>query len=551
MSNDPMQMGHPPRRNNPFRASWKMLVPVLGFLVLTSLCMVWWCYSLFVIEVPAYHFAILVRKTGADIQNADELAPTENHKGLQSQILTEGRYYKNPYVWGWKIYPMVQIPTDKMGVRTRLYGQDLGYGEFVARDESTKGFVQQVLRPGRYAINAAIIGQEYSRPTSDYLELVELHDPVQVPAGFKGVVTNLSGPIPEESNTLLVEEGFRGVQKDTLDEGTYYLNPYEFRVNQIDTRSQRFDISKNRDFYFPSKDGFPIRLDGVIEFRVTPEKAAEVYVTYNDESNGDAIDEEIIKKIILPNARSICRINGADNPGRDFIGGDTRRLFQEAFAKEMTEKCLPLGIEIVQAVITEIDPPNQIAEPVRAREIAHQQEVRYKQETLQAEQEQVLEKEKATVEQRTALVAANQEVVKKVKQAEEAQEVELTKASEELAVAKLVQKQKLTEAEKRKAVAELQLQAAKDKASAIVARGKAEAEVVTANHSATAAGWKKNVDAYEGNGLSYARKVLLEKIAPGYRRMMTNTATDNPLMDVLKSFGDEAPGIEVKAAKPE
>ena len=33
--------------------------------------------------------------------------------------------------------------------------EDLGYGEFVARDETTKGFVSQVLRPGRYAINAA------------------------------------------------------------------------------------------------------------------------------------------------------------------------------------------------------------------------------------------------------------------------------------------------------------------------------------------------------------------------------------------------------------
>lgn len=510
-------------------------------LALISLGGIWLVYAAFVIEVPAEHFAILIHKTGTDIGNADEVAPDASHKGLQKEILTEGRYYRNPYSWDWEIYPMIHIPTDRMGVRMRLFGEDLGYGEFVARDDTTKGFVEQVLRPGRYAINAAIVSELNRRKNSDFVELIELHEPVQVPAGYKGVLTNLAGPIPANANTLLVEEGMRGVQQETLDEGTYYLNPYVFRVNLIDTRSQRFDISKNRDFYFPSRDGFPIRLDGIIEFRVVPEKAAEVYVTYNDESNGDAIDEEIISKIIMPNARSICRLEGAENPGRDFIGGETRSKFQEAFAEEMTNKCAPLGIEIVQAVITEIDPPNQIAEPVREREIAHQKETRYRQETLQAEQERILAKEKATLEQRTALVSADQLVVKKVTEAEERQGVEVTKANEELEVAKLLQKQMLTEAEKRKTVAELKLDAAQDKAAAIVARGSAEAKVITLQHQAIAAGWKKNVDAYGGDGLAYARKVLLEKIAPGYRRIMTNTGADNPLMDVLKSFNTQKP----------
>ena len=36
---------------------------------------------------------------------------------------------------------------------------------------------------------------------------------------------------------------------------------------------------------FPSIDGFWVSLDGVIEFRVDPKKAAEVYVTYNEIQN--------------------------------------------------------------------------------------------------------------------------------------------------------------------------------------------------------------------------------------------------------------------------
>ena len=66
---------------------------------------------------------------------------------------------------------------------------------------------------------------------------------------------------------------------------------------------------------FPSKDGFWVSLDGIIEFRVNPERAAQVYVEYNDSQNGDRIDEEIVAKVIMPNARSFCRLEGSKQVG--------------------------------------------------------------------------------------------------------------------------------------------------------------------------------------------------------------------------------------------
>ena len=77
------------------------------------------------------------------------------------------------------------------------------------------------------------------------------------------------------------------------------------RINLVDCRSQRFNLAaKNEDMGFPSKDGFWVSLDGIIEFRIKPEKASEVYVIYNERKNGDAIDEEIIDKIIRLEPRS-------------------------------------------------------------------------------------------------------------------------------------------------------------------------------------------------------------------------------------------------------
>ena len=150
---------------------------------------------------------------------------------------------------------------------------------------------------------------------------MQVHEPVTIEAGFRGVVTNLSGPVPEDPNRLLAKEGQRGVQETLLSDGTHYVNPYVRRVSKVDCRSQRFNLAIKKDMGFPSKDGFWVSLDGRIQFRVNPEKAAEVYVIYNKSENGDAIDEEIIRKVIMPNARSFCRLEGSNKLDKEFIEG--------------------------------------------------------------------------------------------------------------------------------------------------------------------------------------------------------------------------------------
>ena len=485
-------------------------------------------YSQFRIDVPARHFAVLTRKTGIDLENGQEVAPDADHKGLQLTVLPEGRYFYNCYTWKWAVYPMIEVPSGKMGVRIRLYGEDLPRGDVMATGPETKGIVPEVLRPGRYAINAVVIDRETREITSpprgksDYVELIEFWDPKVIPAGYKGIVTNLSGPMPEDPNVLLVEDGNRGPQQATLDEGTYYLNPYQYRINAIDTRSQRFNLASGGDMIFPSKDGFSISLDGIIEFRVKPETAANTYVTYNDVSNDNssgtsAIAEEIIAKVIMPNARAFCRIQGANSSAREFIGGDTRTAFQKAFQEDITVTCEAQGIEIIQALITRIEPPEAIAEPLRVREVAAQTLLQYTQQILQQEQEALLATETAMIAQRKSLVAAGRKVVE-----------EVTKAQEEQGVA-------LEEANRDKEVAELELKAAIDKAVAIRAQKRAEAAVIGFENEADAAGWQRAVESLGNDGEAYARYVLYEKLAPGYRSIMTNTA-DSPLMEVFRSF---------------
>ena len=193
--------------------------------------------------------------------------------------------------------------------------------------------------------------------------------------------------------------------------------------------------------------------------------------------------------------------------------------FKRNFRKAITETCREQGIEIVQALITKIKPPQAIALPLRAREVAAQQLKQYTQQALQQNQEAKLATETALIEQKKELVKADRGVI-----------TETIKAEAEQGVA-------LAEANRDREVAAKQLEAAKDRAEAILARATAEAAVIGFENEADAAGWKKAVEALGNDGEAYARFTLYQKLAPGYRAIMVNTA-DSPLMDIFRGFAN-------------
>jgi len=526
MSNKPIDDDDSPldRFQQLLRAGKIGSVILLGIAGLLGLLV--WTFLFCRIDVPSGHIAVMTKKTGPDIGNDVELVAADKFgefKGLQGKVLSEGRYFYNPWNWEWDVVPQVEIPEDKLGVRIRLYGDELGYGNLIADSTDKKGIDPEVLRPGRYPLNAIVYnaGSNPLLERDNYAEIVELHEPVIVPAGFKGVVTLLSAVMPEQPNSLIVEAGRRGVQQKTLDPGVYYVNPYVERINLIDCRSQRFNLDTGGELGFPSRDGFFVTLDGRIEFRVAPDRAAEVFVTYNDNDNDEGrdakIEEEIIKKIILPNARSFCRLKGSNHSGREFILGEKRLEFQQDFQKTLEETCRSQGIEIVQALITRISPPQQIALPVRERQIAVQKAEQYIKQIEQQASEKELRVEQEMVKRKEALIEVEREVVKLTTEAQKEQEVAIIGANQ------------------RKIVAQTELAAAADQAEAILARGKAEADVIQFGNEAEAAGWKQAVAAYDGDGNGYARWVLLRKMAPSFKQMMVNTA-DSPLMKIFEEF---------------
>lgn len=466
-------------------------------------------YNACKIEVPTGHQAILIRKVGADLANDQVIAPAPKggvyFKGVQPGVLTEGRYFYNPYFWSWEIYPQKVIPSGKIAVRLSLVGEPLADGQILAK-EGQKGIRQKVEGPGRY-------------PYNKYAEDFEEHEPIVIPPGFRGVVTLLTGTDPKDPNVTLVGKGERGVQKETLPPGTYPINPYEHRICVVDCRSQRYATGgTSDDMTFLSSDGFEVKLDMTIEYRVVEERVAEVFVLYNEDFNGDGINDEIVAKIITPESRSICRINGSKMTGSEFIGGETRTVFRDQLMKSMTANCRLQGIEILPdgVSITQIYPPQEIADPVRLREVAKQNLALFQQQRDQQEVEKQLQVEMMMVKRKEALVEADRKVIEQTTKAEQEQKVAVTLAEQELAVS------------------QTKLEAAKDQAAAIVAEAEAEAASIRFDNQALLAGLKTQVEAFGGNGGAYAQNLLVGKLAPAYRTILTNS--DGPLMDIFRQM---------------
>ena len=488
----------------PYRTAAIALLAIVPFAAL-------WTYNACRIEVDTGEQAVLIRRVGLDLPRDQELAPPRKdgssyYKGVQTEgdhggVLTEGRYFYNPIYWDWRISKQFEVPNGKIGIRIAMAGDELPQGQVLA-GAGQKGILAKVELPGRY-------------PYNPFAEEFELHDPVTVPAGFRGVVTSLAGRLPKDPNQFLVGDGERGVQRKTLDPGTYYLNPYQTRVSLVDCRSKRFNLGEGSSMDFLSSDGFPVTLDGAIEFRVMPDQASDVFVKYNESDNGDQIDEEIIKKIIMPESRSLCRTGGSKLSGGQFLGVDGE-VFQVNLINSLKENCKKQGVEILAVAITRVEPPKDITEPVQAREVAKQKLAQFIQEKMQQLSEAKLSIEILMAEQKQKVVQADAAVI-----------VQTTKAEQDASVAATLAEQKLQ-------VAQTQLQAAKDKASAIVAKAEADADVIRYNNKAELSGLSSRVAAFDGDGSALAQNILLSKLAPGFRSILTNS--DGPLMELFGQF---------------
>lgn len=469
-------------------------LPALPFLAAVAaaglLVFVWFFCR---IEPGPDEIAVLIRKTGKNLGPGQVIAVEENQKGIQLEVLAEGRYFKNPYTWSWRIHRILDVPAGKLGVMARLYGEELPAGQIIAGDNQ-RGIVQEILRPGKYRINP-------------YAFHVALFDAISISPGSVGVVTSLTGTdvlntnLPaEDRNTFMVKDGLKGVSGRLLDPGTHYLNPYMYNVVEVNIQSQRFEMSGEDVINFLTLDGFSVTVEGTIEFGIERNEAAFLAHRVGDM-------DDIIKKIILPRARGFSRIEGSKHPAVNFIVGETRQRFQADLESHLRARSKGWGVDIKSVLVRKIIVPDEIASINRDRELAVQEAAKYDQQIIQAKSKAELTKQEMLAVQSKEKVEADTKRIRAVIDAQQDQAVRLIAAEKELGVARLEYDAALFQAESI-------LLTADGEKDAIKAANEAEANVLRSRVSAM------------GGGDNFARYTLYEKLGPRIGNVLTSDSAE-------------------------
>ena len=201
-------------RGCPMKSSLKIVV--LAVVVLGLPWFVWqWGFCRFYVEPD--EMAVVTAKTGSELAPGQILAK-KGQRGIQEDVLGEGRHFLNPWLYERDIRPVVVIPPGKVGIVTSKVGDDLPEGEFLA-EAGQKGIWRNVLGPGKYRMNPA--GYQ-----------IDVVDAISIPIGYDGVVTSLSGR--QTPPNAFAQAGEKGVRRDVLQPGLYFVNPREYKVDVLE-----------------------------------------------------------------------------------------------------------------------------------------------------------------------------------------------------------------------------------------------------------------------------------------------------------------------------
>ena len=486
--------------------------------IIIAAWLIWqWFFCRF--YVPPNSMAVITAKVGKNLAPGQILAH-QGQKGIQENVLGEGRHFLNPVLYDRDIFPVVVIPPAKVGLVTSKVGAELPPGEFLAK-QGEKGIWRSVLGPGKYRIN----------PHGYQVDII---DAVSIPFGYVGVLTSLSGEKAPEGE--FAEANQKGVRREILQPGLYYINPKEFAVDTLEVGVNQVSLLGDKGSEIIAKRQIATqnratdelqsnvlmqqrrkRIDylehvqsaAAPESRSTDKKVAagkqakpmpisppkpqsqdqaatfalSQYVEFPSRDGFDisldmTVEFEllpeaiahvfknygdlpaVVDKIILPQILSLSRLKGSAYRANDFIAGEGREKFQNDLTESLANILKERKIIIHDALIRHVSVPMQILDPIQQSSIAIEQDLTNKEMQNTARKQAQLNTELGMIEQRREQVVQETEKIK----------AEI-KADQEKQVAE-------THAQATKTVAEIEKQTAAVRADRTRKLGEADAKVI-------------------------------------------------------------------------
>jgi prohibitin 1 len=165
-----------------------------------------------------------------------------------------------------------------------------------------------------------------------------------VPAGHVGVLTL-----------------FGRVTDDVLQEGTHFVNPFKIN-NTMSIRTQELKETAS----VPSDEGLVMTLDTSLLFRLSPEKAAEVFRT---------IGPNYVQVVVEPNLRSTIRAVTSQHSANALYTGAREEVAQQ-INKELVQQLGARGVEVQSVLLRDIQLPQMLKGSIEAKQQAEQDSLR-------------------------------------------------------------------------------------------------------------------------------------------------------------------------------
>jgi hypothetical protein len=425
--------------------------------------------------VPPGKMLVIISKNGDEL-GPDQVLAKEGQKGIQEKVLGEGWHYVTPILYTVELKDNVFIKPGHVGIVTAKGGKTPKNGGILAEAEDERGIRRQVLTPGSYRINP--YGYE-----------VEVVPATLIKPGFVGVVRRLLGEAAGGR-----EENNKGILREVLQPGLYYVNTKEFEVLPrevgIYQTTYHYDAAnheRNTAITFPARDGNLVSMDCTIEWEVKPSDWPDLITVYDSLS-------DIEHKVVDQHAKKISRERGFNYRVQDFLEGETREKFQSDFYQELKKACAEKKVGIHSAFIRNTIIPENFLEPKRARQLAVETKLTSEAKQLTAQTEAAVARAKSMIAQGVAqveaeterLVAGTDRETENVKLQTEA-EIEGLKARYGAQIA-------LLDNERTKVL------------------GQAEAQAKTLTETAKSGIYKMKMDLFRNDGNAYLRYTMAEKL---------------------------------------
>ena len=447
-----------------------------------------------------------------NFQNGQEFLEKGGQKGPQVDILLPGTYRINPKMFTVAIRDATVVPTKKVGLVTAKDGEPLPQSEYVAKSveghrdfQDAAGFLNNggqrgpqldFLKPGTYYINPMMFD-------------VVLDDVLFVQRGEVGVIVSNIGKDPaievlttrqseeklaEESGLLgvdryVVNKGYRGIQKEVLGPGTYYLNKLAFTSHLIPTTNITIDWAEGKDteklprIFNPlsivSHDGFEMTVEVKVILRVQPEQAPHMVARIGTIDN-------LVQHVIHPLIDSSFRNQASSSEAMKFM--QDRHEEQRKAEDHVIEELRKYHVECVSVLICEIILPERLMQTMTDKVVAMQQKSMYDAQQEAEGRRREMEKIKAQANMQPNLV----------------------KAEIDVQIANQQKQQAIILAEGKGQATKLEQAGV---ASGIEAVGRAEGEKIRAIGQATAEAYVKQADALGQQPLSMIE--IMKQISDG------------------------------------